>query len=127
MPHDFIFNRAWYEKFDPEHRLGEFQAELSALGVDERLELLGLLSSCDPREFAKLPRRAATRSTARILRFYVPVPKEEQAAIWAHQKGLARAKAYADLGIAEDERVEDAGLEYDEAPAVDAGRTRVVA
>ena len=47
----------------------------------------------------------------RVLRFYVPVPKEELYAIWTLQKELTRSEVPADIGLAEDERVEDAGLE----------------
>jgi hypothetical protein len=50
----------------------------------------------------------------RVLRFYVPLLKEELIAIWAKQKALARNSASTDLGLAEDERVEDAGLEDEE-------------
>lgn len=114
MPHDFIFNRVWYEEIDPGHRLREFRAESAVLDRNERVELLNLLSSCDPREFAALAARATSGPVARILRFYVPVPKGEQVEIWAHQKESARRKAYADLGLAEDERVEDAGLDFEE-------------
>ena len=51
MPHDFIFNREWYERFDREGRLGDYRAEFAKLDAYERRELLELLSSCDPREF----------------------------------------------------------------------------
>jgi hypothetical protein len=51
------------------------------------------------------------------LRFYVPLPKEDLLAIWAKQKELTRDSAAADVGLAEDERVEDAGLDQDEEPS----------
>ena len=117
MPHDFIFNRAWYEDSDPEQRLHSFREEFGRLDAGERGELLEALSSCDPREFALLPGLASSPHVARVLRFYVPVPKQEQVAIWARQKEAARNRAYADLGLAEDERVEDAGLEFEESIA----------
>jgi len=31
LPHDFIFNRDWYERFDPEDRLSEYRAEFAKL------------------------------------------------------------------------------------------------
>jgi hypothetical protein len=117
MPHDFIFNRDWCERFDPEERLGEFRAEFAALDSYERAELIELLSSCDPREFALLAERATTTALKRVLRFYIPLPKEELFAIWAKQKELTRGETTADMGLAEDERVEDAGLEYEEEPS----------
>ena len=132
MPHDFIFNRAWYEEQDPERRLSDFRSEFSMLDAVSRAELLFLLSSCDPREFVGLPGRATSPAVARIVRFYVPLQKQAQAEIWARQKDLSRNKAYADLGLAEDERVEDAGLDYDEdapvaAPSSARRRERVAA
>ena len=112
LPHDFIFNRNWFERFDPEGRLASYQAEFAKLDGYERAELIELLSSCAPREFAGLASQATTTALKRILRFYVPLPKEELFAIWAKQKELAQGEAPADGGLAEDERVEDAGLDY---------------
>ena len=118
MPHDFIFNRDWYERFDPEERLGEYHAEFAKLDESERAELIQLLSSCDPREFAMLADRATTLALKRTLRFYVPLPKEELFAIWAKQKKLTRGEVTADMGLPEDERVEDAGLDHEEEVAL---------
>ncbi|TRL37181.1 radical SAM protein [Methylosinus sporium] len=114
LPHDFIFNRDWYERFDSEQRLEAYRSEFEKLDGYERAELIALLSSCDPREFAGLPERATTVALRRVLRFYVPLPKEELFAIWAKQKVLARAEPTTDMGLAEDERIEDAGLDYEE-------------
>lgn len=116
LPHDFIFNREWYERFDPEERLAAYRIEYDRLDGYERRELMELLSSCDPREFATLTGKATTGALKRVLRFYVPLPKEELFAIWAKQKELTRGEPTADIGLAEDERVEDAGLEYEEEP-----------
>lgn len=118
LPHDFIFNRDWYERFDPEHRLQAFWVEFARLDSYDRAELIELLSSCDPREFTGLEGKATTNAVRRVLRFYVPLPKHELSAIWAKQKALTRGHADTDLGLAEDERVEDAGLEYEEEPAL---------
>ena len=131
MPHDFIFNRAWYEESDPDQRLHTFREEFAALDADGRGELLDLLSSCDPRNFALLPGRATSARVMRVLRFYVPIGKDEKVFIWARQKEAARNRAYADLGLAEDERVEDAGLEFDDGaellPSRGQGRARSAA
>lgn len=120
LPHDFIFNRTWFERCDPEERLAAYQAEFAKLDGYERAELVELLSSCAPREFAGLASQATTTALKRILRFYVPLSKEDLFAIWAKQKELAQSKATADMGLAEDERVEDAGLgdkdEFDPPP-----------
>ena len=118
MPHDFIFNRDWYERFDPEGRLGEHQAEFLKLTPEERAELVALLSSCDPREFVRLSGRTLNRSLKQLLRFYIPMPKDQLYAIWAKQKALTAGETTADMGLAEDERVEDAGLDADEEPVI---------
>lgn len=115
LPHDFIFNRDWYERFDPHQRLAAYRAEFDKLDGYERRELMELLSSCDPRHFAGLAEQATTMALKRVLRFYVPVPKEELLAIWAKQKELTRGELTADMGLAEDERVEDAGLDHEDA------------
>lgn len=114
LPHDFIFNRDWYERFDPEERLAAYRVEYGNLDGYERRELMELLSSCDPRDFARLADKATTTALKRVLRFYVPLPKEELFAIWARQKELTRGEPTVDMGLAEDERVEDAGLEHEE-------------
>ena len=111
-PHDFIFNRGYYEREDPEGRLGEFRSELGKLGAADRAELLCLLSSCDPSAFRHLPGKSSSKQVGRILRFYEPVPKREQARIW-DAKRAARQQAYLSMNVPEDERVEDAGL-YDD-------------
>lgn len=116
LPHDFIFNRDWYERFDTEQRLEAYRSEFAKLDGYERAELIELLSSCDPREFARLPERATTAALQRVLRFYVPLPKEDLFAIWTKQKALTRGQPTADMGLAEEERVEDAGLDYEEEP-----------
>jgi hypothetical protein len=112
LPHDFIFNRDWYEHRDGRSELDEFQADFGKLGADERGELLTLLSSCDPRDFAGLSAQTTSGAIRRVLPYYIPHPKEELFAIWAKQK--ARGALEVDLGLAEDEWVEDAGLDYDE-------------
>jgi hypothetical protein len=114
LPHDFIFNRDWYERFDPNDRLAAYRAEFAKLDGYERSELIGLLSSCDPREFVGLVDQATTAALKRVLRFYVPTPKDELYAIWAKQKELTSGEVIADIQPAEDERVEDAGLEQDD-------------
>lgn len=117
LPHDFIFNREWFERFDEGQRLHLYRSEFEKLDDYERRELLELLSSCDPREFTSLTAKATTKAVEHILRFYVPIPKAELFEIWAKQKELLRSEP-TDLGLAEDERVEDAGLDSEEEPVM---------
>ena len=113
LPHDFIFNRDWYERFDPEERLAAYHAEFDKLDRCERDELVELLSSCNPKEFAGLANRATTTALKKVLPFYVPLPRHELFAIWAKQKQLTAGEVTAETGLAAEERVEDAGLGHD--------------
>ena len=122
MPHDFIFNRDWYERFDKQGALADFRALFSKLGAADRSELMGLLSSCDPREFSKLPATTKSSALKRVLRFYVPLPKEELFAIWAKQKELMKEDRAQEIGLADDERVEDAGLEFEDIALAGSGK-----
>ena len=114
LPHDFIFNRDWCERFDREERLAAYREEFDRLDGYERSELVELLSSCYPRDFRGLANQTKTAALKRVLRFYVPLPKDELSAIWAKQKELTRGELTADTGLAEDERVEDAGLDHED-------------
>ncbi len=116
LPHDFIFNREWFEIRDPRERLSAFQVEFGMLDSEERAELTALLSSCDPKAFADLPQMASTKRLRRVLPFYVPLPAEERRAIWAEQRTLEHDDSALEVGLAQDERVEDAGLEPEDDP-----------
>lgn len=119
LPHDYIFNRDWFEKQDPNQRLPAFEAAFASLDSDEKAELVELLSSCDPKHFVSLPAKASTTRLRHILPFYVPIPKADLFAIWEGQAGAAQEEPVVETGLAEDERVEDAGLEAeDELPVV---------
>lgn len=116
-PHHMIFNRMWYEKGPGRGEFDDYQAVLRRLSVGEKAEVLDLLSCM----LFNLPGRPRmTRDEMRsfvatvpndvlrnMLGFYVPPTKEEERNIWNAQKAIART----DFGVAEDELVEDAGLE----------------
>jgi hypothetical protein len=124
-PHHFIFNREWYERFDGKSELEDYQTEMQSLTAGERAELLSLVSSRDPHEYGELQPLADSANVRRVLRFYHPLPKRQEAAIWAKQKALL-AQSSDELGIAEDERVEDAGLDdnvFDRDIVISGGRT----
>jgi len=113
MPHDFIFNRDWFERFEGKAELEDFRAAYACLMPGQRIELMALLSSCDPREFSSLARRCADARLKAVLEFYVPVPKDQLAKIWAKQKLLTAGTKQFQVGLMEEEIVEDAGLEAD--------------
>jgi hypothetical protein len=114
LPHDFIFNRHWYERFGGQEELAEYRSAMSKLDEHGCRELLALLSSTDPRHFHTLGDYATTAAVRRALPFYIPKPKDELYDIWARQKSLTRGEITADQTLPEDERVEDAGLDYEE-------------
>ena len=118
MPHDYIFNRHWYERFDGQGELLDYRTAMRRLDISDRAELLSLLSSTDPRNFSALGDRAVSSAVKAVLPFYVPKPKDELFAIWARQKAMTAGEITADQTLPEDERVEDAGLDYDEEAAV---------
>lgn len=116
MPHDMIFNREWYDRLDGRAEYDEYLAEASRLSPEGRNELKTLLSSCDPRHYHLLPDMTDDGGIRSILQFYLPRPKDELATIWRRQaEWSVVANA---LGVPEDERVEDAGLDAEEEPIV---------
>jgi hypothetical protein len=126
LPHDYTFNREWYERFDEKKELYEYQDIAKTLTESDRAELLSLLSSVDPREMVHLPARTSNRKVKEILPFYVPKPKSELFEIWRKQRELLLAEKEGIDSLAEDERVEDAGLEFEESDAAVVRRTAPV-
>jgi hypothetical protein len=118
LPHDYIFNRHWYERFGGREEMDRYRTALAKLDDHDRREVVALLSSTDPRNFSTLADVTSTAAVRRVLPFYVPKPKDELFEIWAKQKALTRGEATADQTLPEDERVEDAGLDFDEEAAV---------
>ena len=82
----------------------------------ERDELLGLISNVDPREMHAQVGFATTRRVKSIMRHYLPLPKNREAEIWALMREMKRQDDPSII-VPDEERVEDAGLNYDEAPA----------
>lgn len=114
LPHDFIFNRDWYERFSGQAELDEYKAVASRLRPEDQAELLGLLSSCDPRHFDQLSQKTTNSRVRSVLPFYLPKPKQELYRIWEQQRVLLQSEATPPKGLTEEERVEDAGLEEDD-------------
>ena len=105
MPHNFIFNRDWFEHHGGKPEFEEFVSQFSRLSLGERTELLALLSSVDARYFGQLREAASSSAVANILSFYVPMDKEKEALIWNTPRGTPE--------VSDEERVEDAGLNED--------------
>lgn len=109
MPHHFIFNREYYDKFEGRGELEAFRREYHALSTSERDELLDLLSSCDPSRFSSLMSAASSKAVRSIVPFYVAPSKESEAAIWRKQHSRVHRAVVEGLSV--EETVEDAGLE----------------
>ncbi|MBK7473336.1 MAG: radical SAM protein [Betaproteobacteria bacterium] len=78
QPQHYLFNRSWYEHHEGRSELSEFQSHFRKLSVDERKELVALLSTASPSQFAGLIGKATSSRVGRILGFYVPLPKGEE-------------------------------------------------
>lgn len=109
-PHRYIFNRDWYDKYGGQSELEEYKSAFSKMSATEKVELLSLIGSCEPRDIQRLERGTQNRRLREILRFYKPITKDEEARIWEFQRSLAKAPAALPP---EDELVEDAGLSED--------------
>lgn len=105
MPHHFIFNRDWFEHHGGRAEWEEFKVQFSRLSENDRTELLSLVSSTDPRNFATLPETASSSAVRSILEFYIPMDKDQEALIWNTPRPAAV--------VPDEERVEDAGLNED--------------
>lgn len=104
-PHQYIFNRDWYEQQGGRAEFEEYSRAFRRLSGAQRGELVTLLSSCDPRNIKML--KSKDSQVKRVMPYYVPLSKEKEAELWAKQKDTA-----ADFSrqVPPDERVEDAGL-----------------
>lgn len=109
-PHHYIFNREWFEAMSGQSEMEEYQREFAKLSAPQREQLLQLLSSCDPRHIKSLQSQTTDQQLGRVLPFYVPLSKAEEAEIWAKQRTLKMTGLPL---VPEDERVEDAGLGED--------------
>lgn len=109
MPHDFIFNRDWYEFGPGRAEFEEYGRAVAKLSDGDRVELVHLLSSCDPRHFDRLAEETVSATLRAVLPFHVSRPKGTWSGDW-------RADRHdpPDAGLPDDERVEDAGLDYEE-------------
>ncbi len=106
-PHKFTFNREYYQNSLGKAEFDEFKAKFLRLAAIGRAELLRLLSSTTPRYFKELLRETKSKQLRAVLRFYIPLTKDEELAIW-HRAKKSAVDTSAELP--EDERVEDAGL-----------------
>ena len=121
-PHHYIFNRYWYEKFDGRAEYDSFRSTMSSLSEGERADLLDYLCGRDKKRYAKDLYLLPAGTLREAARYFVPMPKSEEARIWKAQKRRRVEDINAYL-VPEDERVEDAALtDQDVQPRVGNGR-----
>jgi hypothetical protein len=104
-PHHYIFNREWYERLGGRAEFEEYCQVFGRLSDSQRIELLKLLSSCDPRNIKIL--KPTDSQLKRVVSYYIPLSKAREEEIWTRQKAVT---VEACAQVPDDERVEDAGL-----------------
>ena len=115
-PQHFIFNREWYEQHGGRGEFDDYRTARRALSESQRAELIALVSSVDPSRFHTLGERTSDPALRRVLRYYVPIPKDQEREIWRLQRTRADT-----CDMPAEERVEDVGLDDDS----DLGETRL--
>jgi hypothetical protein len=115
-PHHFIFNRDWFDFHGGRAQFDEYKREFNRLSSSERAELLSLIASVDPGDLRGQVRLATTIRVKSIMKHYFPLTKDEEAEIWARQRAM-KEQDDPSIIVPDEERVEDAGLNYEEAPA----------
>ena len=116
-PHHMVFNRMWFERGPGRAEFDEYRAAMRHLSPSGRQELLAIVSDVlfdlpDRPHLSREELRTSFSSEQNewlrtALHFYIPPTRTEEREIWAAQK----AQKVIDFGVAEDERVEDAGLD----------------
>lgn len=110
-PHDFIFNRDWYEFMDGKPQFDEFRSQFAKLTDAERLELDEILSTVERRNLASQAGHQRNRRLGDLLQqHYCPMSTQNQRAIWDRPRA---ADSFVTESVPEDELVEDAGLNDD--------------
>ena len=105
-PYHYIFNRTWYEDGKGRAEFDDYRSAMTRLNPSQREELLSLLSSVDPSQFASLTAAAADPLVRSALHFYIPITRAEEMKIWEAQR-----RSVDSCSLPPDQRVEDAGLE----------------
>lgn len=108
-PHHYIFNRYWYEQFDGRAEFDSFRSTMRKLSQAEQEELIQYLCGRHKNEYATDLHFLSSGALRDAARYFVPMPKHQEARIWKEQKKRRVEDINAYL-VPEDERVEDATL-----------------
>ena len=109
-PEKFLFNRVWFEELDGKSEFEQFTREFRTLSDSDKAELMTLLSSTTPSQFASLAKQTENSQIKRALHWYSPLTDEQERRIWAESKQARERSETRVPAIPEDELVEDAGL-----------------
>ncbi|MFL2676827.1 MAG: radical SAM protein, partial [Alphaproteobacteria bacterium] len=123
-PHKYIFNRDWYEKYNGRSELDEFNSEFRKLDESEINELMHFLSSNYPSEYVKESKKMLNKKISKIVPFYELLSEEESRKIWSSQKQI---KNKLKIAMADDEIVEDAGLDHNPDSEIEENMRKVIA
>lgn len=111
LPHKFIFNRTWYEELSGKAELEQFKLEFGKLSGSEKAELLQLLSSRFPAQYATAVREASSLKIKGIIPYFYHLDGKVERVIWEKQAAFRKCEKIVPFAVPEDEKVEDAGLE----------------
>lgn len=114
-PHHFIFHRHWYTRYGGRAEFEEYTSISKRLSSEDKARLLAFLSARDPSKYKLGAQELSDSSTLRaILPFYFPPGKAVENQISKLRKEYASKSLH--VTLSNDEIVEDAGLEADDAP-----------
>jgi hypothetical protein len=108
-PEHYLFNRAWYEKYEGRAEFEEFLGKYKKLNDENKKELAELLSTVPNSKVSGIIGKASNSKVNSILPYYVRLEKDEELYIWKKAKEY-RIEETNEV-IPEDELVEDAGLQ----------------
>jgi hypothetical protein len=109
-PHHYIFNREWYERFDGRAEFDDYSADLAKLSQSQRAELMEMLAGYESDEYERLMQGCSDSGIRRVLRYYFPLTRAQERAIWTEARERKGALIAALDMPSEEEKVEDAGL-----------------
>ena len=108
-PHQYIFNRQWYEEYGGKAEFEDFQNKFGKLSSSDRASLVEILSGGPPSSWVKALDSLKQGKLKDVFSHYLPHSDQENRGIWDEMK--KHRSRPSSPSVAEDERVEDAGLE----------------
>ncbi len=104
-PNHMIFNREYYDLGPGRPQLLDYQGTFAHLSSSQQAELLEFISVHDPSRYSVSLKDVKDAQLRKVLQHYVPPPKAFEQQIWANKRLVPN------VTLADDEIVEDAGLD----------------